>query len=169
MISAVSNRGLMRFMLYEGALNADRFIAFLRRLIKDAGRKVLLIVDNLKVHKAGRVQAWVKSHAHEIELFYLPSYAPDRNPTEYLNNDLKQQLRQQPQPGSKEELIRSAQVLRAIQRSPRRVRAYFKPEPVRYAARCVRYSLGRLVTDPRSTEGHVQRLISGERPLKPGP
>jgi transposase len=73
MISAVSNRGLMRFMLYEGALNADRFIAFLRRLIKDAGQKVVLIVDNLKVRKADKVQAWVKSHAHEIELGYLPS------------------------------------------------------------------------------------------------
>ena len=96
MISAVSNRGLMRFMLYEGALNADRFIAFLRRLIKDAGQKVVLIVDNLKVHRAGKVTAWVKSHAHEIELCYLPSYAPDHNPSEYLNNDLKQQLRQQP-------------------------------------------------------------------------
>ncbi len=70
-ISVVSNRGLMRFMLYEGALNADRFIDFLRRLTKDAGRKVLLIVDNLKVHKAGKVQAWVESHAHEIELCYL--------------------------------------------------------------------------------------------------
>jgi transposase len=135
MISAVSNRGLMRFMLYEGALNADGFIAFLRRLTKDAGRKVVLIVDNLKVHKADKVQAWVESHAHEIELFYLPAYAPDHNPTEYLNNDLKQQLRQQPQPGSKEELIgRTRSVLRAVQRSPERVRAYFTPEPVRYAA-----------------------------------
>jgi transposase len=135
MISAVSNRGLMRFMLHEGALNADGFIAFLRRLPKDAGRKVLLIVDNLKVHKAGKVQAWVESHAHEIELFYLPAYAPDHNPTEYLDNDLKQQLRQQPQPGSKEELIgRTRSVLRTVQRSPERVRAYFRPEPVRYAA-----------------------------------
>src|SRR4051794_798504 len=52
MIAAVSNRGLVRFMLYEGALNADRFIDFLRRLVRDAGRKVILIVDNLKVHKA---------------------------------------------------------------------------------------------------------------------
>jgi transposase len=135
MISAVSNRGLLRFMLYEGALNADRFLAFLRRLIKDAGRKVVLIVDNLKVHKAGKVTAWVKSHAHEIELYYLPSYAPDHNPSEYLNNDLKQQLRQQPQSGSEEELVeRTRSVLRAIQRSPERVRAYFRPEPVRYAA-----------------------------------
>ena len=135
MISAVSNRGLMRFMLYEGTLNADRFIAFLRRLIKDAGQKVILIVDNLKVHKAHKVQAWVTSHAHEIEIFYLPSYAPDHNPSEYLNNDLKQQLRQQPQSGSEQELVeRTRSVLRAIQRSPQRIRAYFRPEPVRYAA-----------------------------------
>ena len=135
MISAVSNRGLMRFMLYEGALNADGFIAFLRRLVRDAGRKVVLIVDNLKVHKAGKVTAWVESHAHEIELFHLPSYAPDHNPSEYLNNDLKQQLRQQPQSGSQQELIgRTRSVLRTIQRSPDRIRAYFRPEPVRYAA-----------------------------------
>ena len=135
LIAAVSNRGLMRFMLYERALNADRFIDFLRRLTKDAGRKVILIVDNLKVHKAGKVQAWVESHRHEIELVYLPSYAPDHNPSEYLNNDLKQQLRQQPQPDTKEELVeRTRSVLRVIQRSPERVRAYFKPGPVRYAA-----------------------------------
>src|SRR5918911_1524940 len=135
MIAAVSNRGLVRFMLYEGALNADHFIAFLRRLTKDAGQRVVLIVDNLKVHKAGKVQAWVESHRHEIELVYLPSYAPDHNPSEYLNNDLKQQLRQQPQPDTKEELVeRARSVLRAIPRSPERVRAYFKPEPVRYAA-----------------------------------
>ena len=135
MTAAVSNRGLMRFMLYEGALNAAGFIAFLRRLVRDAGRKVFLIVDNLKVHKAGKVQAWVASHAHEIELFHLPSYAPDHNPSEHLNNDLKQQLRQQPQPDTKEELVeRTRSVLRVIQRSPERVRAYFRPEPVRYAA-----------------------------------
>lgn len=143
MIAAVSNRGLVRFMLYEGALNADRFITFLRRLVKDAGRKVVLIVDNLKVHKADKVRAWVESHRHEIELCYLPSpdqvrgrlYAPDHNPTEYLNNELKQKLRQQPQPNSENELIRNTRsVLRSLQRSPDRVQAYFKPEPVRYAA-----------------------------------
>ena len=135
MIAAVSNRGLMRFMLYEGALNADLFLDFLRRLVRDAGRKVILIVDNLKVHKAGKVRAWVASHAHEIELVYLPSYAPDHNPVEHLNNDLKQALRRKPQPDGKDELIGNARsALRSSQRSPERVRAYFRPEPVRYAA-----------------------------------
>ena len=135
MISAVSNRGLMRFMLYEGALNADHFIGFLRRLIRDAGQKVFLIVDNLKVHHAAKVTAWAAAHAHEIELFCLPAYAPDHNPDEYLNNDLKQKLRQRPQPASKDELLKSTRaVLPAIQRSPRRIQTYFKPQPVQYAA-----------------------------------
>jgi transposase len=135
MISAVSNRGLMRFMLYEGALNAALFIGFLRRLIKDAGQKVVLIVDTLRVHHAKPVQAWVASHAHEIEICSLPSYAPDHNPGEYLNNDLKQKLRQQPQQGSKDDPIRRTRsLLRAIQRSPKRGQAYFKPQLVRSAA-----------------------------------
>ena len=135
MISAVSNRGLLRFMFYEAALNADRFIAFLRRLIKDAGQKVFLIVDNLKVHHASKVKTWAAAHAHEIELFYLPAYAPDHNPDEYLNNDLKQKLRQQPQPATKDALVKNTRaVLRAIQRSPRRIQAYFTPPAVRYAA-----------------------------------
>jgi transposase len=135
MISAVSNRGLMRFMLYDGALNAARFIAFLRRLTKDAGQKVILIVDNLKVHHSKPVKSWAAAHAHEIELCYLPAYAPDHNPDEYLNNELKQKLRQQPQPASKDQLLQSTRaVLRAIQRSPQRIQAYFKPSAVRYAA-----------------------------------
>jgi hypothetical protein len=76
MIAAISNRGPMRFMLYEGALNVDHFLAFLRQLARNARQKVLLIVDSLKVHHAAKVRAWVASHAHEIKLFYLPAYAP---------------------------------------------------------------------------------------------
>jgi transposase len=135
MISAVSNRGLLRFMLYDGALNAKLFVTFLRRLVQDASQKVVLIVDNLRVHHAAPVKDWVKAHRHEIELCYLPAYAPDHNPDEYLNNDLKQQLRRQPQPGSKDELVKGARtVLRTIQRSPDRIRSYFTPASVRYAA-----------------------------------
>ena len=135
MISAVSNRGLMRFMLYDGALDVARFVTFLRRLIKDAAQKVFLIVDNLKVHHAKKVKAWAADHRHAIELFYLPAYAPEHNPDEYLNNDVKQKLRQKLQPGSKDELLANTRtVMRAIQRSQARVRGYFRPDPVKYAA-----------------------------------
>jgi transposase len=92
MISAVTNRGTRRFMLYEGALNTALFLTFLQRLVRGARGKVFLIVDNLKVHKAGKVQAWVAAHRERLELFFLPAYhysaiklcVPDRSTT-WLN------------------------------------------------------------------------------------
>ena len=78
MISAVANRGTLRSMLYEGALNATLFLSFMQRLARSAGGKVFLIVDNLKAHKAGKVQAWVAAHRDKIELFFLPAYAMPR-------------------------------------------------------------------------------------------
>ena len=135
MISAVNNRGLMRFMCFKGALNAGLFIAFLRRLIKGASGKQFLIVDNLRVHKSVKVSQWVAEHQDEIELFFLPPYAPERNPDEYLNNDLKQQMRNLRRPDSRDALVQStASVLRSLQRQPGRIMAYFHHKDVRYAA-----------------------------------
>ena len=62
MISTVTNRGTLRFMIYKGALNVLIFLSFLRRLIKDARRKVFLIVDNLRVHWARSGIAWVEAN-----------------------------------------------------------------------------------------------------------
>ena len=92
MISSVTNKGTLRFMIYDGALNTKIFLKFLRRLIKHADRKLFVIVDNLRVHRAKVVTAWVAENANKVELFYLPPYAPERNPDEYLNNEVKQVL-----------------------------------------------------------------------------
>ena len=137
MISTVSNRGLLRFMLYDGGLDVARFITFLRRLLKDARQKVFLIVDNLKVHDANKVKAWVHHHRHEIELFYLPAYAPEHNPDEYLNHDLKQQLRRRPELGSNDELAQTRAAALCCARSsaaPRASADISRPPPVQYAA-----------------------------------
>jgi transposase len=135
MISAVNNKGLLRFMCYKGALNANLFIVFLRRLIKDAAKKVFLIVDNLRVHHSVKVNEWVSAHSDEIELFFLPPYAPERNPDEYLNNDVKQQLKNMPRPETQEDQAKATvAVMRSIQRRPERVTSYFRHKDVRYAA-----------------------------------
>lgn len=73
MISSIANRGDLRFMIYRGALNADLFIVFLRRLTKDSDKKIFLIADNLRVHKAKKVTAWVKEHDDKIALFFPSS------------------------------------------------------------------------------------------------
>ena len=135
MISAVNNRGLMRFMCFKGALNAGLFITFLGRLIKDAPNRIFLIVDNLRVHKSVKVSQWVEAHKDEIELHFLPPYAPARNPDEYLNNDLKQQLKNLPRPDNHEDLVEAtSSVLRSLQRKPHRIRAYCHHKDVHYAA-----------------------------------
>jgi transposase len=135
MISAVNNRGLMRFMCFKGALNAALFITFLRRMIDSSDSKIFLIVDNLRVHHAVKVRKWVDKHHDSIELVFLPAYAPEHNPDEYLNNDLKQQLKNMPIPDTQEELVQAtSSVLRSLQRMPARIRAYFNPPEVRYAA-----------------------------------
>jgi transposase len=135
MISAVTNRGALRFMLYEGALNTALFLTFLQRLVRSARRKVFLIVDNLKVHKAGKVQAWVAAHRDKIELVFLPAYAPEHNPDEFLHSDLKQHLGRRPAARDKAGLKSSLQrYLRRLQRQPERVRAFFQAPTTRYAA-----------------------------------
>ena len=50
------------------------------------------MVDNLRVHRAKRVQARLTGKAYLIELHYLPSYSPEANLHELLNRDLKTEL-----------------------------------------------------------------------------
>lgn len=135
MIAAVTNQGKVRFMIYGGALSPRRLIVFMRRLIKDARRKVFLILDNLNVHKAKVVNAWLEEHAEQIVVFYLPPYAPELNPSEYFNGDLKGEIQRGIPAKDIVELKRT--VLgrsRSIQNSPARVRAYFRNKHIRYAA-----------------------------------
>jgi len=84
LISALNNQGKMRFMMYKETMTAQVLIRFMTRLIKDTPRKVFLILDNLRVHHAKLVKQWQEEHAEEIEIYYLPAYAPDMNPDEYL-------------------------------------------------------------------------------------
>ena len=135
MISSLTNQGKLRFMVYEGALNVAKFLTFLRRLIRNAGRKIFLILDNLRVHHAGLAQAFARANADRIELFFLPPYAPDQNPDEFLNNDLKQALGRRRTPRHKAGLKSGiASHMRHLQRRPERVRAFFQAPSVRYAA-----------------------------------
>ena len=135
MISSLTNRGTLRFMVYNGALTAATFLIFLRRLVQGADRKLFVIVDNLPVHRAHRVTAWVQNNADRIELVYLPPYAPEHNPDEFLNNDLKQAMARRRTPRDKVALKSGlTSYMRSLQRCPAKVRAFFQAPSVRYAA-----------------------------------
>lgn len=134
MISAISNAGALRFMTYKGTMDAALFIVFLGRLLRTTTRKVFLIVDRLKAHEAVKVDNWVATHGEWIALFYLPRRAPERNPDEYLNHDLKSNVHAENLPDSQEELRSQMQRwMRTLLHWPARVVNYFKHPDVQYA------------------------------------
>ena len=135
LITAVTNKGELRWMIVDGAVNAPTFLRFLERLIREARGKVFLIVDRLKAHRARLVRDWLAEHSAEIEVHYLPSYSPDLNPDEGVNADLKQALPRKEPARSKEQLKRAAVGhMRSLSRRPQRIRAIFRHPQFRYAA-----------------------------------
>jgi hypothetical protein len=92
MISTVTNQGKTSWMIIDGNFNHRRLIEFLEALIKQAGRKVLLVLDNLGAHHCKPVKEWLAECAEKIEVFYLPSDSPELNPDGRLTGDLKQAI-----------------------------------------------------------------------------
>jgi transposase len=135
MISAITNGGKVRFMMYRDAMNSELLIKFMTRLTKDAGRKVFLILDNLPVHHGKDVKQWLEEHREQIEVFHLPSYSPELNPDEYLNGNLKNKVHSGKPVRNREDLEKKTRsFMRTLLKRPAHVQSYFKHHKVAYAA-----------------------------------
>ena len=136
MISALSNQGLVRFGFHDGAINAERFIGFMTDLVRDTTpAKVFLIVDRLPAHRAVKVHDWLQDNKARIELFYLPAYSPQMNPDEWLNRDLKTELRTRPAARDRHTLKTIAQrFMHTLASMPQRVMNYFQNQHIAYAS-----------------------------------
>ena len=78
MISAITNRGKLAFMVFGQKFKALVFIGFLKRLVRhNRGRKVFFIMDEHRVHVSSKVEKWVEEHKGNIRLFFLPGYSLD--------------------------------------------------------------------------------------------
>ena len=122
-------------MVIDGNFDAGKLIEFLEALIKDAVRKIFLILDNLRAHHSKLVKAWLEERKDRIEVFYLPSYAPELNPDERLNADMKHAISTNVPVRSKAKLKAAAEAhMDTIGQSQDRVRAYFQDRRVKYAA-----------------------------------
>ncbi len=107
----------------------------MRRLIHDSNKKVFLILDNLRVHHSKKVQKWLQNHKDKIEVFYLPPYAPEYNPDELVNSDLKRSVGSKPSPCSKEELEKNVRShMKSLQHKKSKVVAFFLADFTKYAA-----------------------------------
>jgi transposase len=135
MISTVTNRGKVAFMIYTSTMNSQMLIKFMEQLIKNRQTKVFLILDNLRVHHSKIVKQWEEENKENIELFYLPSYSPEKNPDEYLNCDLKYGLSEKPAPKNQTQLKNNLENhMIMLQENEARVIKYFKHKDINYAA-----------------------------------
>ena len=94
-ISAITNLGKLSFMVFNDNFTEVVFLKFLKKFIRQSDRKVFLIVDNHRSHKSKKVKEWLRDNMDHIKLFYLPSYCPELNPDEFLNQDVKAHMGKQ--------------------------------------------------------------------------
>lgn len=136
MISAISRQGNVRFMLYQDTMNQQRLIRFLERFIRSSEQKVFLILDNLKVHHGKLVAAWLGKNKEKIEVFFLPPYAPEYNPDEYLNHALKRSVHSGQLPYTTEDISHKIQsFMRKLQHHSSSVSNFFLHPTLSYYSR----------------------------------
>ncbi len=133
-ISAVNARGAFWYNVYSGKLNASRFVEFLQDFMKGRRERVFLVVDGHPSHKAKKVQAYVKSLGGKLELHFLPPYAPDLNPDEFVWGHAKTNgVSKKPLRKNESLKERVASDLEALKRNKPLLRSFFCAASVAYA------------------------------------
>jgi len=89
MISAISMRGEMHWMVYAEPMNSVLFTDYLGYLIDDVEGKIFLVADRARYHTSQETALWLMNHKDRIELFFLPPYSPDLNPDEWVWKNVK--------------------------------------------------------------------------------
>ncbi len=135
-ISAVNNNGSMRFMLYEGNFNSERFIEFLNRMLHKQKDPITLIVDGHSTHKTKKVKDFVKSTEEKLKLYYLPPYSPELNPDELVWNNAKQKVSKRKYQSEKNKITFKENVqatMTEIQKNKKLVKSFYYEPNVAYA------------------------------------
>jgi transposase len=135
MISAITNRGALAFMVFEGKFQNPVFIEFMRRMLKQVKGRIYLIVDGHPVHRSAAAKKFVADNAKRLRLIRLPGYCPELNPDELLNQDVKTNALGKSRPTNKAEMMASVRsYLHRRQKQPHVIRNLFQEKHVRYAA-----------------------------------
>jgi transposase len=134
MISTITNLGKLSFMVFRENFTEDVFLKFLKRLVRQSDRKVFLIVDNHRAHKSKKVNEWLTENLQRINIYYLPSYCPELNPDEFLNQDVKSYMGKQRVYTNVEMLKNLDKYLKMRQKQPDIIQNFVKGCHPRYAA-----------------------------------
>ena len=135
MISAITNKGALAFMVFQGKFKAPVFAEFMKRLLKQIDGRIYLIVDGHPVHRAGAATRFAATHSSRLRLIRMPGYCPELNPDELLNQDVKTNGLGKSRPTNRTELMAIVRShLYRRQKQPQVITNLFREKHVRYAA-----------------------------------
>lgn len=135
MISAISNKGHLQFMILDGRFNGEVFKTFLQKMIKYSRQKIYFVTDGHPAHKTKMLNEWLAENKDRIEVFFLPPYSPELNPQEYVNQDVKTNIIGKKRPINKTQMRTNVEDFMNGRKNDRRqVQKYFHVSHVRYAA-----------------------------------
>jgi transposase len=133
LISAVTAKGKLRFAAYEGSLNGPVFIDFCRRLLADASGPVFLVLDGHPVHRSKAVKQFAASTNGRLQLCFLPGYAPELNPGEWVWKHVKHdRIGRAGVTGPDDLKAKALTALHRLQKLPHLVRSFFRDPNLRY-------------------------------------
>jgi transposase len=135
MISAISNKGHLQFMILDGRFNGEVFETYLKQLIKYSRQKIFFITDGHPAHKTKKLNEWLEENKHRIEVFFLPPYSPELNPQEYVNQDVKTNIIGKKRPINKAQMKNNVnEFMTKRKNNKKQVQKYFHEKHVKYAA-----------------------------------
>ena len=133
LISAVTAKGKLRFAAYEGSLNGPVFIDFCRRLLHDVSGPVFLVLDGHPVHRSKAVKQFAASTSGRLRLCFLPGYAPELNPDEWVWKHVKHdRIGRAGVTGPDDLKAKALAALHRLQKLPHLVRGFFRDPNLRY-------------------------------------
>jgi transposase len=135
MISAISNKGHLQFMIIDGRFNSEVFETFLKQMIKYSRQKIYFVTDGHPAHKTKKLNEWLEENKARIEVFFLPPYSPELNPQEYVNQDVKTNVIGKKRPINKAQMRNNVEdFMNKRKNDKKQVQKYFHVSHVRYAA-----------------------------------
>jgi transposase len=133
LISAVTAKGKLRFAAYDGHLNGPVFIDFCRRLLDDNSGPIFLVLDGHPVHRSKAVKQFADSTGGRLRLCFLPGYAPELNPDEWVWKHVKHdRIGRAGVTGPEDLKAKALAALHRLQKLPHLVRGFFRDPSLRY-------------------------------------
>ena len=121
--------------LTKGGMSADLFVAMLKQIMRRRRKPLFLVLDSLPAHKAKLVRDYVEAMQGKLKLYFLPGYAPELNPDEFVWSHMKRTgtaKRPWPKTICSEDASRQTSI--NIQNNRTLVRSFFNAPDVAYIA-----------------------------------